>query len=100
MKLSHIDPKNDKNLGISSVFEGFMHFFQIFDGLCGLERQKCQQGKYVLSGMLIKEINAVFQSEIVRNRLRKRQKFENFFQVFLFLFTFCENIDRRRGLQC
>ena len=48
--------------------------------------------------MLRKEINTVFQSEIVRNRDRKRQNFEKLSNSFFS--TFCQNIDRLRGLQC
>ena len=49
----------------------------------------------MLSNMLRKEINAVFQKEVVRNRHRKRQSFEKLSNSI-----FCQNIDKLRGLQC
>ena len=68
MKLSHIDPKNDKNLRLFSVFKTFKMFSKILTDFVDWNVKKCQQGKYVLSSMLRKEIIAVFQSEIVRHR--------------------------------
>ena len=68
MKLSHIDPKNDKNLRLFSVFKTFKMFSKILTDFVDWNVKKCQQGKYVLSSMLRKEIIAVFQSEIVQHR--------------------------------
>ena len=49
--------------------------------------------------MLRKEINAGFQTKTVRKSHEKRQNFENF-PIFTIFVLFCQNIDRRRGLEC
>ena len=72
MKLSQMDTKNDKNLIIFSVFKILKIFSKILTDFVDWNVKKCQQGKYVLSSMLRNEIIAVFQSEIVRHRHRKR----------------------------
>ena len=61
MKMSQIENENDKNLGNFSIFKDFMHFFSKFStDFVDWNVEKGQQGKYVLSSMLRKEINAVF----------------------------------------
>ena len=70
--MSQIDPKNDKNFGIFQLSKILCFFSESLTNFVDWNVEKCQQGKYVLSSMLRKEINAVFQSEIVRHRHRKK----------------------------
>ena len=53
-----------------------MHFVSKFStDFVNWNVEKGQQGKYVLSIITRKEVNAIFQSEIVRNRHRKKTIF-------------------------
>ena len=49
--------------------------------------------------MLRKEINAVFKRKLSGIDIKKDKVLKNY-QIPFFFFTFCQNIDRLRGLQC
>ena len=81
MKLSQIDTKNDKNRNVSKILCIFSKFSTDF---VNWNVENGQQGKHVLSSMLRKKTNAVFQTKIVENGKRKRQIFEKiFFTIFV-----------------
>ena len=59
--MSQIDTENGQKSQKFPIFKDFMHFFQIFTDFANWNVEKGQQGKKVLSSMLRKEINTVFQ---------------------------------------
>ena len=96
--MSQIDTENDKNPKNFQFSKISCIFCKFLTDLANWNVEKDRQGKNVLSSMLRKEINTIFQKEIVRNRDRKRQNFEKLSNSFFS--TFCQNIYRLRGLQC
>ena len=98
MKMSQIDTENDKNPENFQFPKISCHFSKFLTDFVNWNVAKGQQGKNVLSSMLRKAINAVFQTKIVQNWHRKRQN-SKIFQFSPFLFNFCQNIDRLRWVE-
>ena len=77
MKKSHIDTENEENP--KKIFSRVLCIFPKFlTDFVNWNVDTRQQGKIALPSKLRKKINAVFQTETIRNWHRKRQKFEYF----------------------
>ena len=92
MKMSQIDTENEKKSqnfpNLKNLMHIFLHSFDILRGLgmcrpVGLEKRKMQFFKRKLSGIDI-----------------GKDKISETFQFSQFLFSFGQNIDRFRGLEC
>ena len=73
-------------------------FFQNFYKLVDWNVETGQQGTNVLSSMLRKEINAVFKRKLSGIDIGK-DKIPKVFVFSLFLFIFCQIIDKLRGIK-
>ena len=83
MKRSQIDTENDKSDKFSN-FNRFYAFFSKFStDIVNWNVEKGQQGRSVFSSMLGKKINAVFQTNTVRNNMGK-DKFRKFSKFHYF----------------
>ena len=82
MKMSRIDTETDKSPNISKILTIFSEFSTDFVNWIV---KKGQQGKNVFSSMLIKEVNAVFQTKTVQKWHPKKQNFETvrIFNIFV-----------------
>ena len=66
-EMSQIDTENDKKPKNFPIFRDFMHLSIFLIDFVNWTVQKSRQGKTVLSRMLRKEINGVFQTKTVQN---------------------------------
>ena len=81
------------------IFKDFMHFCQIFDGFCTLERWKMSTRKECVVKYAQKRAKCNFEEKLSGINIES-VKISKLFRFSLFFFNFCQNIARLRGLQC
>ena len=98
--MSQNDTENDKNPKVFLFSKISCIFSKLSTDFVNWKIEKGQQRENVLSNMLRKEVNAVFQTKIVRIRHRN-DKISKIFRFLIFFVDFLSKYRRlRRGLEC